>query len=149
MAIEMASAALSTRLQRTPTDADLAAELAMNAGELDAALRRVADARLISLDQPWSAAPVNGAGRTGLAAIAAHGTGGLHGDELRERIAEAIGSLPDREQLILALRYQQQLSFFEVGEILGLQESRVSRLHAKAVLGLRARLSQGLASVPR
>ncbi len=63
--------------------------------------------------------------------------------DLRERIAEAIEHLPEREQLVLGLRYHQELRLAEIGQVLGVSESRISQLHAKAVLHLRALLPDG------
>ena len=51
--------------------------------------------------------------------------------DLRARIADAIGHLPERERAVLGLRYHQDLRFAEIGEILGVTESRISQLHAR------------------
>ena len=59
--------------------------------------------------------------------------------ELKDRIADAIESLPERERLVVALYYYESLTLREIGEILGATESRVSQLHTKAVLALRSR----------
>jgi RNA polymerase sigma factor for flagellar operon FliA len=61
--------------------------------------------------------------------------------ELKDRIADAISRLPEREKLVIALYYYENLTLREIGEVLGVTESRVSQLHTKAVLRLRARLS--------
>jgi RNA polymerase sigma factor for flagellar operon FliA len=58
--------------------------------------------------------------------------------ELNERLQEAIGKLPEREQQVLMLYYQQELTMREVGELMGVGESRVSQLHTLAVKHLRA-----------
>ncbi len=59
-------------------------------------------------------------------------------DELVDRLAEGISKLPDREQLILSLLYREGLTGKEAAEVLGVSPSRVSQLHTKAILGLRA-----------
>jgi RNA polymerase sigma factor FliA len=61
--------------------------------------------------------------------------------ELRERLTKAINDLPERERLIMTLYYYEETSMKEIGLILGVVESRVSQIHASAVLHLRARLS--------
>ena len=61
--------------------------------------------------------------------------------ELRDRIADAIAALPEREKLVVALYYYENLTLREIGEVLGVTESRVSQLHTKAVLRLRAKLA--------
>ena len=55
--------------------------------------------------------------------------------ELKDRLADAIESLPERERLVIALYYYENLTLREIGEVLGVTESRVSQLHTKAVLG--------------
>jgi RNA polymerase sigma factor for flagellar operon FliA len=62
-------------------------------------------------------------------------------NELKDRIADAISRLPEREKLVIALYYYENLTLREIGEVLGVTESRVSQLHTKAVLRLRSRLA--------
>ena len=61
--------------------------------------------------------------------------------ELREALGEAIARLPEREKLVVTLYYYEELTLREIGEVLGVTESRVSQLHTKAILRLKARLS--------
>lgn len=65
---------------------------------------------------------------------------GLQKHNLRQCLAEAIKSLPEREQLVLALYYDEELNLKEIGQILGVSESRVSQIHSQAALRLRGRL---------
>src|SRR6187431_2518478 len=65
----------------------------------------------------------------------------LEQTELNEALAEAIARLPEREKLVVTLYYYEELTLREIGEVLGVTESRVSQLHTKAVLRLKARLS--------
>ena len=65
--------------------------------------------------------------------------GGTSTAELKDRLADAIESLPERERLVIALYYYESLTLREIGEVLGVTESRVSQLHTKAVLALRSR----------
>ena len=60
--------------------------------------------------------------------------------EVREALAEAISRLPEREKLVVTLYYYEELTLREIGEVLGVTESRVSQLHTKAILRLRSRL---------
>ena len=64
----------------------------------------------------------------------------LH-SELRERLTEAISDLPERERLVMTLYYYEETTMKEIGLILGVVESRISQIHASAVLHLRARLA--------
>lgn len=64
--------------------------------------------------------------------------------EMRDLLAQAISQLPEREQLILSLYYKEELTMKEIGQILGVNESRVSQLHTRAVLRMRGRLQSVL-----
>lgn len=60
--------------------------------------------------------------------------------EMRLALSEAIGSLPEKERLVVTLYYFEGLTMNEIGEVLGLTESRISQLHSKAALRMRARI---------
>lgn len=61
--------------------------------------------------------------------------------ELRGQLADEIASLPERESLVLSLYYDEELNLREIGEVLGVSESRVCQLHSQALARLRARMS--------
>lgn len=63
----------------------------------------------------------------------------LH-EEFNGLLAEAIGSLPEREQLVLSLYYEQELNLREIGAVIGVTESRVCQIHGQAMVRLRARM---------
>jgi RNA polymerase sigma factor for flagellar operon FliA len=67
--------------------------------------------------------------------------------ETREALADAIARLPEREKLVVTLYYYEELTLREIGEVLGVTESRVSQLHTKAILRLKARLAGATARV--
>ena len=70
---------------------------------------------------------------------------GLAMEESRRRsLAAAILELPERERLVIALYYYEELTLREIGEVLGVTESRVSQMHAKAALRLRSKLAAEL-----
>jgi RNA polymerase sigma factor for flagellar operon FliA len=60
---------------------------------------------------------------------------------MRQRLAEAIGDLPERERLVMTLYYYEEMTMKEIGLTLGVVESRVSQIHASAVLHLRTMLA--------
>ena len=66
---------------------------------------------------------------------------GLQRDTFKKHLATAIDGLPDREKLVLALYYDEELNLKEIGEVIGVSESRVSQIHSQAAMRLRARLS--------
>ena len=145
--IEKATITLSTRLQRMPTDLELAEELSLDPAELDASLQRVADTHMVALDEPWgqAAGAQSTRGETLPDVDAMDPETSALAAERGDHIAEVIEQLPERERVILALRYQQELSFPEIGEILGVSESRICQLHTKAVIRMRALLPAELA----
>ena len=61
--------------------------------------------------------------------------------ETREALAESIAALPEREKIVITLYYYEELTLREIGDVLGVTESRVSQLHTKAILRLRSRLA--------
>ncbi|WP_404376512.1 RNA polymerase sigma factor FliA [Vreelandella aquamarina] len=63
-------------------------------------------------------------------------------EQQRQTLIEAIEALPEREKLLMALYYQEEMNLKEVGAVLGVTESRVSQLHSQAVSRLRARLHE-------
>ena len=69
----------------------------------------------------------------------------LEDDEFRGHLVEAIGALPEREQLIMSLYYEQELNLREIGTVLNVSESRISQLLSQAHSRLRARLHDHIA----
>jgi len=67
---------------------------------------------------------------------------GLQKEDFREGLSDAISSLPERERLVMSLYYKEELNLREIGEILGVSESRVCQIHSQAVIRLQARMSQ-------
>ena len=62
-------------------------------------------------------------------------------EEMRQILADAINRMPEREKIVLTLYYYEGLTLAEIGEVLGVTESRVCQIHTKAVLQLRSRLA--------
>lgn len=66
---------------------------------------------------------------------------GIHNERFRDSLAESIDSLPEREKLVLALYYDEELNLKEIGEVLGVSESRVSQIHSQAMVRLKSRMT--------
>lgn len=66
--------------------------------------------------------------------------GNVEGDRLRSHVVEAIGTLSEREQLVLSLYYDKEMTLKEIGDVLGVSESRVCQIHGEAAVRLRARM---------
>ncbi len=66
---------------------------------------------------------------------------GLQRDDVRRIVSGAIAGLPERERLVMALYYDEELNLREIGAVMGVSESRVSQIHSQAVIRLQARMS--------
>lgn len=66
---------------------------------------------------------------------------GLQKDDMQRIISEAVASLPERERLVMALYYDEELNLREIGAVMGVSESRVSQIHSQAVIRLQARMA--------
>ena len=144
--IEQTQAKLEHHLQRAPTELELAEKLGMTEDELQAALLKIANSSVYALDELWAISDSSGDSVSLLDTIsdpsAADPQEALDSSEVKDRLADAIGSLPEREQLVVALYYYENLTLREIGEVLGVTESRVSQLHTKAVMRLKTHLQQ-------
>ena len=142
--IEQVQAKLEHELQRAPTEAELAAKLNMTEEELQSALLEIANSSVYALDELWTVSDSSGDQVSLLDTIADEGAAdpqeALASTEVKDRLTEAIGGLPEREQLVVALYYYENLTLREIGEVLGVTESRVSQLHTKAVMRLKSHL---------
>jgi RNA polymerase sigma factor FliA len=144
--IERAVAELERKLHRAPTDEEIADKVGITTAELEDSLTDISRSSIGALDELWT---VNtGGGGDQIALIdtiedtdAPDPQGSLSETEMKEAIGEAIARLPEREKLVVTLYYYEELTLREIGEVLGVTESRVSQLHTKAVLRLKARLS--------
>ncbi len=67
---------------------------------------------------------------------------GLQQDDFKQSLAKGIESLPERERLVLTLYYDEELNLREVGQILGVSESRISQIHSQAMARLQTRLRE-------
>ena len=142
--IEKAHTKLEHRLQRAPTDEEIAAEMEIELSEFHDLLLQISKSSVAALDELWSVGDSSGDSVSLLDTLtdenAPDPASVVDQTELRDRVADAIARLPEREKLVVALYYYENLTLREIGEVLGVNESRVSQLHTKAVLRLRSRL---------
>ena len=142
--IERANMKLEARLQRAPTDEEMAAELAISVEDFQDALLKISNSTIVALDELWSVSDSAGDQVSLLDTLPDRRAPDpqvlVDQSEVRNRIAAAIAALPEREKLVVALYYYENLTLREIGEVLGVTESRVSQLHTKAVLRLRSKL---------
>jgi len=119
---------------------DIAEEMDLDHDELSDLLESVRGAQVASIEEMTERG-----NEVELAeAMGANQTAGpedeLNRGEVNDQIARALGSLPEKERLVLSLYYYEELTMREVGDVLGVTESRVSQLHAKALGRLKSRM---------
>jgi RNA polymerase sigma factor for flagellar operon FliA len=129
---------------RAPTDEEIAKRLGVTGDELEDSLHEISRSSVAALDELWS--PSGSGDQIALIDTIKDETepdpeSSLELTEVKEALAEAISILPEREKLVVTLYYYEELTLREIGEVLGVTESRVSQLHTKAILRLKAHLS--------
>jgi RNA polymerase sigma factor for flagellar operon FliA len=139
-AVEEAIRQLTSRLGRAPNEAEVAAEMALDLEEYQQLLGDLKGLEIGTLHMERN----EDSGEEELAYVPGRPEEDplfrcLRG-ELEERLAEAIQNLPDRERLVMSLYYYEEMTMREIGLALGVVESRVSQVHASAVVHLRAAL---------
>ncbi|WP_432586547.1 RNA polymerase sigma factor WhiG [Streptomyces sp. HD1123-B1] len=144
-AVERAYATLEAALRRTPSEAEVAAEMDIGLDELHGVFSQLSLANVVALEELLH---VGGEGGDRLSLMdtledtAADNPVEVAEDrELRRLLARAINTLPEREKTVVTLYYYEGLTLAEIGQVLGVTESRVSQIHTKSVLQLRAKLA--------
>ena len=142
--IERANAKLEHELHRAPSDEEMSQALGVSVEEFQESLVRISNSSVVALDELWTVSDASGDQVSLLDTIhdpqAVDPAREMDMTDMKDRLAEAIATLPEREKLVVALYYYENLTLREIGEVLGVTESRVSQLHTKAVLRLKARL---------
>lgn len=131
---------LETRLGRPPTSAEVADFMGVTEGELDGMLADVARTSLVSLDDLVAGMDSSPLAEFALGSDADDPYRGSERAEAQSRLAGAIADLPDREKQIVSLYYFQEMTFKEIGQILGVTEQRISQIHARAMLRMSHKL---------
>lgn len=141
--VERALERLGNRLQRTPTDAEVATELQITVSELRDLYAQFSLTSLVALDELM----VAGRGDTSLAETLADENAddpvaSIVDQDNRRQLADAIAQLVERDRIVVTLYYFENLTLAEIGKVLKVTESRVCQLHTRAVLRLRAKLAE-------
>jgi RNA polymerase sigma factor for flagellar operon FliA len=143
--IERAMSELESKLARAPTDEEIAAKVGISVDELGESLTDISRSSIAALDELWTPSGSEGEGVSLIDTIedtqGPEPQSAFAQTERREAVADAITRLPEREKLVITLYYYEDLTLREIGEVLGVTESRISQLHTKAILRLKARLT--------
>ncbi len=139
--IESAVHRLEQRLHRAPNESEIAAELQMPLDDYQEMLGRVRGTQIVHLEDMGSSEDngddfldrhVADEGANPMALLQDH--------RMRQALVDAIKNLPEREQLVMSLYYEQDMNLKEIALVLKVTESRVCQLHSQSIARLRSRL---------
>jgi RNA polymerase sigma factor for flagellar operon FliA len=142
--LEETIGSLEAQLGRTATDQEIAQALGMTEDEFLKTMMRISGTSILSLNDVWFSGDENDKVSIGESIEAPSSLNPdiiVEKDEIRRIIIEAINELPDKEKKVLVVYYYEDLTLKEIGQVLEVTESRVSQLHTKAILRLRAKLT--------
>lgn len=141
--IEGSYLALENQFKRVPSDQEVADHMGVSLKEFQGILTKLSYTSVVSFEELWVGGDKD-EGQSALGSIkddsAEDPVAIFESVEIKDILAGAIERLPEREKTVIALYYYEGLTLKEIGQVLGVTESRVSQLHTKAVLRLRARL---------
>ena len=142
--IEDAISRLESKLGRTASDAEIAGSMGISEEDYNQTVLKVSGTSILSLNDIWYSGDDSDHVSIG---DCIESPSSLNPDvivereEVRRVIIEAINDLPEKEKMVLVLYYYEDLTFKEIGQVLNVSESRISQLHTKANLRLRAKLT--------
>jgi RNA polymerase sigma factor for flagellar operon FliA len=135
---------LEASLGRAAADEEIAKAMRMNIKDFHNLMLKISGTSVLSLNEVW----YSGEDNDKMSIVESiESPSSLNPDSIVEKeeikriIVEAINDLPEKEKKVLVLYYYEDLTLKEIGEVLEVTESRISQLHTKAILRLRAKLS--------
>jgi RNA polymerase sigma factor FliA len=144
--VEAAITRLENELMRTPTDEEIAARLELSVEAFLDIVNQISSSGMVALDEFWNVSASNHDRVNLIDTIedvdAPDPSKAYHIQALKETLAAAIQRLPERERIVIGLYYYENFTLKEIGEVLGVTESRISQLHTKAILRLRGRIKE-------
>lgn len=140
--IETAAHRLEQKLSRAPQESEIAKEMDMTLAEYQDMLGKVRGTQLIYLedmsgeegDNDYLDRHVSDEGHDPLSLLQDH--------RMRQALVDAIKNLPDREQYVMSMYYEQDMNLKEIAAVLGVTESRVCQLHSQSIARLRVKLRE-------
>ncbi len=142
--VEEAIGSLEAQLGRTASDQEIAQALNVSEDEFLKTMMKISGTSILSLNDVWFSGDENdkvSIGESIESPASMNPDVIVEKDEIRRVIVEAIHELPEKEKKVLVLYYYEDLTLKEIGQVLEVTESRVSQLHTKAILRLRAKLT--------
>jgi len=142
--LDKAYQTLEAKLGRSPSDEEVSEHLGIGVDELHDVVSQISFVSVLALDDVVAGGEDRGESRTLLDTLAdaanADPTAELEGQEMRGLLSHSINALAEREKVVVTLYYFEGLTLAEIGEILGVTESRICQIHTKAVGNLRRAL---------
>ena len=144
--VERAYARLEAELHRTPTEPEIAEEMGIGLSDLHAIFSQVSFVNVVALDELLSVGGEKGDKLSLVDTLEDHKAedpvAAFESEETKYLLAGAINTLPEREKIVVTLYYYEGLTLAEIGQVLGVTESRICQMHTKAVLQLRGKLAE-------
>lgn len=135
---------LEASLGRSATDQEIAADLGISLEEFQKSMLKISGTSILSLNDVWYTGEDNDKVSIADSIESPQSLNPdtiIEKDEIKRVIVEAIQELPEKEKKVLVLYYYEDLTLKEIGQVLEVTESRVSQLHTKAIIHLRAKLT--------
>ena len=135
---------LESNLGRTASDAEVASAMGLSEADFQQTVLKVSGTSILSLNDVWYSGDDSDHMSIGDSIEAPSSLNPdviVEREEIRRVIIEAINELPEKEKMVLVLYYHEDMTFKEIGQVLEVSESRISQLHTKANLRLRAKLT--------
>jgi RNA polymerase sigma factor for flagellar operon FliA len=142
--IEDAIVRLESKLGRTASDAEIAGSMGISEAEFQQTMLKISGTSVLSLNDVWYSGDDSEHVSIGDSIESPSSLNPdviVERDEIRRVIMDSINELPEKEKVVLVLYYYEDLTFKEIGQVLNVSESRISQLHTKANLRLRAKLT--------
>ena len=144
--VEKAYAALEAQLHRTPTESEVADQMGIRLDELHAIFSQVSFVNVVALDELLNVGGEKGDKLSLVDTLedtrAEDPVAAFESEETKYLLAKAINTLPEREKIVVTLYYYEGLTLAEIGQVLGVTESRICQMHTKAVLQLRGKIAE-------
>ena len=148
--VERAYSTLENRLKRPPSDEEMADEMRISKDELSHIYSQLSSVSLVALDELMSVEGERGDRLSLIETLEDRGapspTEILENAEMRAILTGSVNRLPEREKIVITLYYYEGLTLSEIGQVLGVTESRICQMHTKAVLALRAKIAEATRS---
>jgi len=142
--VEDAVRRLEASLGRSATDKEIAKEMGMNTSDFQKLMLKISGTSILSLNDVWYTGEDNDKVSIVESIESPQSLNPdtiVEKDEIKRVIVDAINELPDKEKKVLVLYYYEDLTLKEIGKVLEVTESRISQLHTKAIMRLRAKLT--------